>query len=210
MEYTKLTTAILAVMSLSACSDQNTNQDNTPTMDDLVREEAVRQSLSEANKDKEEIKAFLEVAQKEDPSIVDAYYSYDENGERMLNVVRDNKGGSSENQSSADNDLSGMEIFALSAAGGMVGAMLANQMMSNPNYHNQTYRQRTYSSRSMSRNEYRNHKKSFTSSYASKRMSKNINYVKNNKTKMASLTTKRQAFINKTTKSRASTVSRGG
>ncbi|UUW39781.1 hypothetical protein VP14_094 [Vibrio phage VPMCC14] len=208
MKMKYLATAIASVLVITGCEQSHDNVTTVPTMDDLVRQEAIKQSLSESNKEKEEIRMFLETARKQDPSIKDAYYSYDENGNKMLNVVREDT--SQQSSSDGDEGLGGMEVFALAAVGGLVGSALANSMMSNPSYHDRSYRQKTYYSQRMTKKDAEKRRQSYTAMYNNRKVSNNMEMVKRNPSKMSTLTTKRNAFVSKSNTSRASTVSRGG
>ncbi len=87
--------------------------------------------------EKQELKEFLEEAKKRDPNIVDAYYSVDENGNKIINLVRNaspaptTAEGEKAAEASKDEGLGMLETVGLAMAGGMVGSMLANALVPN-------------------------------------------------------------------------------
>jgi hypothetical protein len=70
-----------------------------------------------------ELLSMVEKLKLEDPTIVDAYYSQDENGEKVLNVVKED--------SNPTEGSSGLSTFMWAMAGGLTANMLFNSMSSN-------------------------------------------------------------------------------
>ncbi len=82
----------------------------------LSEEEIIRSQMThDMNKDKEELRKLVEKMKEQDPKIQEAYYSINDEGKRVVNVVRE------------DNDNSGAYLVAGMAAG-MSAAMLMNTM----------------------------------------------------------------------------------
>lgn len=100
-------------------------QGHTEAELDLAEQKAVAKALLEQNnQDNQELKEFIASAKEKDPSIVDAYYSVNDDGEKVINVVRDSGEKDSEG-------FSMLETAGLAVAGGLAGAALANALIPN-------------------------------------------------------------------------------
>lgn len=96
------------------------------------------QPTYESAEDKE-LKEILAKMKAQDPSIVDAYFSVDENGEKMLNLVKkdenapvDNVAGTGSNSSSSEGSgSSALSTFMWSMAGGFAASMLYDSFTKN-------------------------------------------------------------------------------
>lgn len=119
--------SILAVTIITLLGGCEPRDDAQYIVDTLVQEEAIKASLAQANAESAELKEFLEEARKTDPSIVDAYYVINEEGDKSISVVR--------SETDEDGNLTGFETavtaIAAGALAGLGGAMLANAMMPN-------------------------------------------------------------------------------
>lgn len=97
----------IALSTITGCSEQ------------LSQEEIIRNQIThDMNKDKEELRKLVDKMKEQDPKIKEAYYSINDEGKRVVNVVRE----------STDN--SGAYLVAGMAAG-MTAAMLMNNMNNN-------------------------------------------------------------------------------
>ncbi len=80
--------------------------------------------------DEKELKTIVEKMKSQDPTIVDAYYSVDEQGQKILNVVKQDETSSDSGNTSADGS-SGLSTFMWAMAGGLTANMLYNAFTSN-------------------------------------------------------------------------------
>ncbi len=106
-----------------------------------VHDEATKAALEQSNQEQEELKEFLAAAKERDPNIVDAYYSVDSEGNRIINLVRNAppaeaaptaegaEAKPAEEKKEEDEGLGMLETVGLAMAGGMVGSMLANALV---------------------------------------------------------------------------------
>lgn len=105
-------------------------------------DEATKAALEQSNKEQEELKEFLAAAKERDPSIVDAYYSVDEEGNKIINLVRNaapaaaataaapaTPGAAPTPAAEEDEGLGMLETVGLAMAGGAAGALLANALI---------------------------------------------------------------------------------
>lgn len=94
------------------------------------------QPTYESAEDKE-LKEILAKMKAQDPSIVDAYFSVDENGEKMLNLVKKDENASTESvaggnsSSSEGSGQSALSTFMWSMAGGFAASMLYDAFTKN-------------------------------------------------------------------------------
>lgn len=161
---TKLATTIAASIILLGC-DQGPQYINTGsgslTDEDLnsyVDQEAKGQLTSTLAKEEVELKEVLATLQKEDPTVVDAYYG-DENGTKTLHVVRE------DDQAVAGGGVSDT-VWPL--VGGMAtGMLLANAMNSVGGMSNYSKSYKPYNSYSYSNDERRKRRNIVTSGYVS-------------------------------------------
>ncbi len=89
----------------------------------------------QSEEEKKELAEFLAEAKKRDPNIIDAYYSVDAEGNKIINLVRNaapvEAAKTAEGEKPADEGLGMLETVGLAMAGGMVGSMLANALVPN-------------------------------------------------------------------------------
>lgn len=123
---------VASAFVLTACGpsveDVPLDQDDQDRVDEVAR--------TSLNKDQEELKEQLAKLQAQDPTVKDLYYGVNEDGEKVLNVVRDDGNGG--NEASVWPLLGGMAAGMLIAnmlSAGGVGAYSA----SHPPYHRHTY-----------------------------------------------------------------------
>lgn len=201
-------TAAISSLALIGCEH---SEPSPPTIDDLVHKEATKASLEQSNREQQELKEFLAAARERDPSVVDAYYSVDEKGNKVINLVRN----------TGEKDDSGMgvlETVGMAMVGGMVGSMLANALVPN-NPPSNYYRNNSAYYRRMNEDDERRYRGGAVAAYNNHMVSQNIQSVRNSPTKMsnikashAKLTTSKPAFQSKSGSSaRSSSYSgRGG
>lgn len=137
------------------------------------------QSLYETDEEKE-LKAIVEKMKVQDPSIVDAYYSINEQGEKILNLVKRDENlvnSGVQSESSADSS-SGLSTFMWSMAGGFAASMLYDSFTKNKGNMNAVSNQ--YKPMSMNRSSYSQYTEKKQSSVKSYRslQSKSISQVK--------------------------------
>lgn len=194
MKKTVLATAIgsAMVLTLTGCGEEPRYEEPTPTVtvEDMVHKQAIADALSQSNKEQQELKAFLEEAKKKDPSIVDAYYSLDANGNKIINIVRNNgtlpATSPSTTQPQQDEGLSSLETVGLAVAGGLAGAALANAMIPDapsPSY----YHQRSAYHYTETKEEERRRRGTAVAGYNNHLVSRNISSIRSNPTKMSAI-----------------------
>lgn len=87
--------AIGMTVGLSAgCVDQISEEDVSKQLALDIEKEAMKETLERVNMEKKDLTEKLAEMQKEDSSIVQLYYSYDDEGSKILNVVREENDGS--------------------------------------------------------------------------------------------------------------------
>lgn len=133
----KTTTAGVLILAgvLTGCTEQPYEEDDARLINEIA--------TSKMDSESAELREFLDTAKRHDPSVTDAYYTYNGAGERQLVVVREKEGDS-------DDDNSALSTFLLAGMGGLAGAALASAMMSPSGSHYNTYREapKSYYSRS--------------------------------------------------------------
>lgn len=134
----KLTIALL-VSSMTACVP----------VDDEISSQVRDTSLEQIANDNEAVSSFLRSAKTQDPSVIDAYLSVDDDGTKTLNVIRDSDDDSVESMALA---LGGV------AAGALAGSMLTQSYIANRN---------RAPSHQMSNDSYKRKKEEQTSGYSS-------------------------------------------
>ena len=140
------------------------------------------QAVSETAEDKE-LKDMVAKMKAQDPSIVDAYYSVDEAGQKILNLVKEEAGGAVDaagNVVEQATSGSGLSTFMWAMAGGLTASALFNAFSNNKGnmaavnsqYRPMDTKRGTYSS-------YQAQKQSAVSNYRSKFSPVNANMNKN-------------------------------
>ena len=109
-----------------------------------------------------ELKEYLAQMQAKDPSIVDAYYGVDENGEKVLHVIQKD-----ESSTASDGSGSALSSFMWSMAGGLTGAMLMNAFMNRGGMSGMTNNYPPNKSAVMNRSQYLNSKAQSRTAYGS-------------------------------------------
>jgi hypothetical protein len=116
---------------LGGCSESTADYSN---VEELVQEETRLQLTAEET----ELKQELQKLQATDPSVKDIYYTVDENGNKVLNVVRETADGS------PTSDL--YPMLAGAAVGALVSSMISSGSASNYARHNPPAYTRRYGS----------------------------------------------------------------
>lgn len=140
----------------------------------VVTAAAAVPATEQSEEEKKELAEFLAEAKKRDPNIIDAYYSVDDKGNKIINLVRNaDPAKTAEGEKPAEEGLGMLETVGLAMAGGMVGSMLANALVPSnpaPNYYQQNsayYQRQTPEEaeryRSSATSSYNNHLSSFPS-----------------------------------------------
>ena len=121
MKIEKLGVVTLIATSLVGC-DQQTEQEQ---MESYVRDEAAAQASAALNRDRAELDEAIRIAKAQDPRVVDAYFTFNEKGEKQLNLIREKEDGSGE-----------MENFLMPMLIGMMAGQMLSNMFSSPGYRN--------------------------------------------------------------------------
>lgn len=142
--------ALSIAFVLSGCGEEVTPPTTPPAVvapspaaetksPEQVQADAAKAVTEQTAEEQKELKEFLEAAKARDPQIVDAYYSVDAEGNKIINLVRnatpatengDAKAAEAEKKPE-DEGLGMLETVGLAMAGGMVGSMLANALVPN-------------------------------------------------------------------------------
>lgn len=88
--------------------------------DDNFDQQYIAEPLA-TTEEQEELRAYLAEAQAKDPSIVDAYFTEDENGNRVVELIRENPNATSD----SDRFISTM---LAAGTGVLLGSLIANAM----------------------------------------------------------------------------------
>jgi hypothetical protein len=144
----KLLATLFVSLGLTACDSEPTPPVASVDGDAAESEAANQLFLAQMNADRELTSRVLDELKKTDPSVTDAYFMLDENGQRTLTVVRDRGDGTVETWEAPASALSQIEDSATSAAKDsnaeekdgfsasnailpMLGGMLAGYMIAN-------------------------------------------------------------------------------
>lgn len=92
MKMEKLGLVALIATSLVGCEQQSEQE----RMESYVRDEAAAQATRALNADRAELDDALRTAQAQDPRVVDAYFTFNEKGEKQLNLIREKDDDSGE------------------------------------------------------------------------------------------------------------------
>lgn len=112
MKYLSLTLIATLIAMTTACDDSTSSRSYQPTH--------TSSATAVSDSDRDELASTLRQMQAKDPSIKDVYYTYDEQGNKVLHVVQENKDESGQSR---------MSEFMWGLAGGVTGAMLLNAFM---------------------------------------------------------------------------------
>jgi hypothetical protein len=190
---------------LTGCEERDTT---VTTLSDsevntAVEKAASEEALNKLNAEKRELEEMVAMAKNADPNIISAYYTYDANGEKVLNVVR-----------ADDNDSNMTETLLMGAIAGVGASMLFNAIANNSQYHNPAHRQGMYQSQVMTKEKERERRSTAFVNYAAMTKANTATALRSNPSKMtalksATLSTKQAAFKS-TQAARASTVKASG
>lgn len=157
------------------------------------------QTRTKLNQEEAELKEELKKAQEKDPSIKDLYYSIDDNGNKVLNIVRETKDPAT-GQAQAHNDM--MPLVT-----GMALGMLMSNMMNPMGGYNPGYR--PMSSNTYPMTDQRRRKNVATGGYAGAvRASTARTYVSSRPT--SSYSTRSTGALSSSSSARAGGYSAGG
>uniref|UniRef100_A0AB39CDT6 Lipoprotein n=1 Tax=Pseudomonas phage HRDY3 TaxID=3236930 RepID=A0AB39CDT6_9VIRU len=160
--------AAAALALLGGCDDsQSAYPDEEQAYVDEQAGDATRKQMAA---DQEDAQAALRELQAKDPSVKDVYYSVNEKGEKVLNVVREEADGTSSN--SVWPMVAGAGLGAL---GGLAMAKMMNQNGGYSNYQQQHAPQ--YSQRCDNRDERRRCRNGGSAAYTTALMNSNRNAV---------------------------------
>ncbi|MND52999.1 hypothetical protein D3C80_440240 [compost metagenome] len=118
LKYMALALAVGASSVLTGCSEDFENPADTAADNADIDSQTRTKMASEERELKEELKKL----QDKDPSVKDMYYSYNDKGEKQVNVVREVKDEKTGESKMAETVIPMM-------AGMMLGQMMANNMM---------------------------------------------------------------------------------
>lgn len=148
--------AMLALLPLFLTGCEQENPEET-AKDEADIDANTRAQL---NKDDAELKEELKKAQAKDPSIKDMYYGVDDEGNKIVHVIREVKDPATGVAQSHDSALPMLQ-------GMLLGMMMSNMMNGTySNYNRQYGGSGNYSSRSYNPNEDRNRRNSSTGAYS--------------------------------------------
>lgn len=169
-----------AALALAGCDYEPTEAEIQAAID----EEAKSQTMSDVASEDVELKQKLIELQKVDPSVKDAYYSYDDNGVKQLHVIKEDP-----SKPAADGTSGLSESVWPLVAGLAGGALLANMMNSGGanNYANR-YPPRSYQS-GFTREEEKKRRNTYTSSYVNTAMMNNRSSIASSPARVSSVRT---------------------
>lgn len=172
--------ATTAFLALTGCDQEPTDAEVQAAID----EEAKAQTMSDVAAEDVELKQKLIELQKIDPSVKDAYYSYDANGVKQLHVVKEDPTKKDESGASGMSE----SVWPL-VAGLAGGALLANMISSggSNNYANR-YPPASYQS-GFTREEEKKRRNTYTSSYVGTAMANNRSSIASSPSRMSSVRT---------------------
>lgn len=120
--------AMAAILATSLVGCEAEPDPAETAADEADIDSAARQKL---NADEAELKTELTKAQEKDPTIKDMYYSVDDDGNKVLNIVRETKDPQT-GESKAHSDV--MPLVTGMALGMLMGNMMNNHGGYNPGY----------------------------------------------------------------------------
>ncbi|WP_018693423.1 hypothetical protein [Algicola sagamiensis] len=213
MKYSKpstLAASVAVLLSTTGCEQREPAVEvSQKDLSQAIEQEANQELLQQMTKEKQELKAFLQEMQAKDPSIVDAYYSFDDNGEKVLNVIREKEPegtqteGSESTPVAESQGLSGAEVMLYALAGGLTAAALAKAFS---NKSPQAFRSGASSHYSTTMKDAQKRKNFARSGYLSKMKSKKISSIKSNPSKLSSV---KKGVFNRKSSTRSSSYSSG-
>lgn len=141
----------LAALALTGCDDDNPSQDEE---NQFVQSEALKESNAQQAADQKDLEQTIKELQQQDPTVKDAYYGVDKDGNKQLHIVKEeaNSGGYSET------------VWPL--VGGLAtGYLLAKMFSSNGGYSHYNGSYRPSNSYSYMEDDRRKHRNTVTSGY---------------------------------------------
>lgn len=123
------------LFSLVGCYEQTPPPAPPEKVIEQVQVPATPAAPELSEEEKKELAEFLAEAKTRDPNIIDAYYSVDAEGNKIINLVRTvtpaPATAAAAGEQQADEGLGMLETVGLAMAGGLVGSMLANALIPN-------------------------------------------------------------------------------
>ncbi len=176
--------AMMIACLLSGCQD-NGRDDAQEAIDKYVFDDAMKEFLLLNSIESEEIKCFVRVALLSDPNIAHAYYTEGNEGEKIINIVREVGG--------VDDEGSMMETVGVPMlAAATVGAALAKSLSVRDAFGGPNPRRRVET-----RDEEKNNRRAHTYAYNNNSLKERVASIRSNPLRMNSykgLATSRAAF----------------
>lgn len=187
---------------LSGCDDAPSPAEEAAYVD----EEAGSTTRAQLAEDQKDLDATVKELQSKDPSVKDAYYSYNEKGEKVLHIVREEANG--------QNSDSVWPMLGGAAVGALAGYALAKSMNSQGGYSNYQKSYPPMSQAHYDEEERRKRRNTSSAIYTNTMMNNNRGYVRQAPTYRQNMTARttqtRSSFSSSGTTSRASGVMSGG
>ncbi|WP_415913028.1 hypothetical protein [Neptuniibacter sp. QD37_11] len=120
LKKSKLALAIAGAITLAGCDFGPSDAEITKEVNNQVDKIANQKVLSQFGTERKELNEMLIEMKQKDPSIEELYYTVDPQGERMLNVVREDESG---------------DFVTYALLGAAAGAMLSSNSSSTNNLH---------------------------------------------------------------------------
>lgn len=132
MKKTFVYAVIFSTIFATGCDQKSETPHNTSISNHTINTagDQAYQSLYETEEEKE-LKTIVEKMKLQDPTIVDAYYSFDKQGEKILNVVKEDESTVGDTNGNSSDGSSGLSTFMWSMAGGFAASMLYDSFTKN-------------------------------------------------------------------------------
>lgn len=189
---------------LAGCDQEPTPAEEAAYVD----EEAGNTTRAQLAEDQKDLDATVKELQSKDPSVKDAYYSYNEKGEKVLHIVREEANGK--------NSDSVWPMLGGAAVGALGGYALAKAMNSQGGYNSYQNSHPPMSQAHYDEEERRKHRNTATAGYTNMMMNNNRGFVRQSPTyrqNMASSVSNYRSggsYSSSGTTSRASGIMSGG
>lgn len=172
----------------------------------FVDEEAGNATRAQLAEDQKDLDATVKELQTKDPSVKDAYYSYNEKGEKVLHIVREEADGK--------NSDSVWPMLGGAAMGALGGYALAKAMNNSGGYNSYQNSHPPMSRAHYDEEERRKRRNTASAGYTNMMMNNNRGFVRQSPTYRQSMTARtaqtRSSFSSSGTTSRASGIMSGG
>lgn len=142
----------LAALALAGCDDDNPSQDEE---NQFVQSEALKESNAQQAADQKDLEQTIKELQQQDPTVKDAYYGVDKDGNKQLHIVKEEANGSG----------SYSETVWPLVGGLATGYLLAKMFSSNGGYSHYNGSYRPSNSYSYMEDDRRKHRNTVTSGY---------------------------------------------